>query len=74
VCAPGFGGGKYIAGGFNEAVPLTGAAPPNRVVILQFESMNAVKALYTKEKPYEREVGDKYASFQKFAIEGIKQK
>jgi uncharacterized protein (DUF1330 family) len=67
-------GGKYIAGGFNKALPLTGAAPPNRVVLLQFESMDAVKAWYAKENPFEREVGDKYASFQTFAIEGVEQK
>ena len=29
-------GGKRIAGGFNKAVSLRGAAPPNRVVLLQF--------------------------------------
>ena len=37
-------GGKYIAGGFNKTVTFDGAPPPNRVVILQFESMDAAKA------------------------------
>jgi hypothetical protein len=29
-------GGKYIAGGFNKAIGLSGSPPPNRVVLLQF--------------------------------------
>ena len=37
-------GGKYVAGGFNKTVTFDGAPPPNRVVILQFESMDAAKA------------------------------
>jgi uncharacterized protein (DUF1330 family) len=36
-------GGKYIAGGFNKTTALTGTAP-NRVVILQFENIDEVKA------------------------------
>ena len=36
------GGGKYIAGG--SPVAIEGAAPGNRVVILQFESMDKLKA------------------------------
>jgi uncharacterized protein (DUF1330 family) len=27
-------GGKYLAGGFNKAISLTGSPPPNRVVLL----------------------------------------
>ena len=38
------GGGKYIAGG--SPVAVEGAAPGNRVVILQFESMDKLKAWY----------------------------
>jgi uncharacterized protein (DUF1330 family) len=34
-------GGKYLGGGFNKAIALTGAAPPNRVVLLQFPDMDA---------------------------------
>ena len=29
-------GGKYLAGGYNKTLGLSGAEPPNRVVILQF--------------------------------------
>jgi uncharacterized protein (DUF1330 family) len=36
-------GGKYLAGGYNKTLSLTGTEPPNRVVILQFPNMDAVK-------------------------------
>ena len=36
-------GGKYLAGGYNKTVSLSGAEPQNRVVILQFANMDAVK-------------------------------
>jgi uncharacterized protein (DUF1330 family) len=36
-------GGKYLAGGYNKTVSLSGAEPPNRVVIVQFANMDAVK-------------------------------
>jgi uncharacterized protein (DUF1330 family) len=29
-------GGKYLAGGYDKTVSLSGAEPPNRVVIVQF--------------------------------------
>src|SRR5271169_2374875 len=36
-------GGKYLAGGYNKTMSLVGDPPPNRVVILQFANMDAVK-------------------------------
>jgi uncharacterized protein (DUF1330 family) len=67
-------GGKYLAGGFNKALALTGAKPPNRVVMLQFPDVDAVKAFYDKEGRLEADVGNKYASFRAFGIEGVEQK
>ena len=65
-------GGKYIAGGFNKTVTFDGAPPPNRVVILQFESMDAAKAWNDNPANKEaRKIGDKYATFQTFAVEGV---
>lgn len=55
-------GGKYLAGGFDKAVGLSGAAPPNRVVLVQFADMDTAKAFYAKQKPIETDVGSKYAS------------
>ena len=37
-------GGKYLAGGYDKTLSLSGDEPPNRVVILQFANMDAVKA------------------------------
>jgi len=67
-------GGKYLAGGFNKAIGLSGAPPPNRVVLLQFADMDALRAFYVKEQRLEADVGDKYASFRAIGIEGIEQK
>jgi uncharacterized protein (DUF1330 family) len=67
-------GGKYLAGGFNKAISLSGSPPPNRVVLLQFADMDAAKAFNAKEKQLEAEVGNKYASFRAIGIEGVEQK
>jgi uncharacterized protein (DUF1330 family) len=63
-------GGKYLAGGFNKAISLSGSPPPNRVVLLQFADMDAVKAFNAKEQQLEADVGHKYASFRAVGIEG----
>src|SRR6476661_9091593 len=63
-------GGKYLAGGFNKAISLSGSPPPNRVVLLQFPDMDAVKAFNAKEQQLEADVGHKYASFRAIGIEG----
>jgi uncharacterized protein (DUF1330 family) len=68
-------GGKRIAGGFNKAISLRGAAPPNRVVLLQLPDMDALKALEAKEQKLQADSGvDKYASFRVIGIEGVEQK
>jgi uncharacterized protein (DUF1330 family) len=67
-------GGKYLAGGFNKAISLSGSPPPNRVVLLQFPDLDAVKAFNAKEQQLEADVGHKYASFRAIGIEGAEQK
>ena len=67
-------GGNYLAGGFNKAIGLSGSPPPNRVVLLQFSDMDAVKAFYAKEQQLEAELGNKYASFRAVGIEGVQPK
>jgi uncharacterized protein (DUF1330 family) len=67
-------GGQYLAGGFNKAINLSGAPPSNRVVLLQFADIDAVKAFYVKERQLEADVGNKYASFRAIGIEGVAQK
>jgi uncharacterized protein (DUF1330 family) len=67
-------GGKYLAGGSNKAISFSGSPPPNRVVLLQFPDMDALKAFNVKEKQLEADVGNKYASFRAVGIEGVEQK
>ena len=67
-------GGNYLAGGFNKAIGLSGSPPPNRVVLLQFSDMDAVKAFYAKEQQLEADLGHKYASFRAVGIEGVQPK
>jgi uncharacterized protein (DUF1330 family) len=66
--------GKYLGGGYNKAIGLSGAPPHNRVVLLQFPDMDALQAFYDKDKPLETDVGSKYASFRVIAIPGVEQK
>jgi uncharacterized protein (DUF1330 family) len=67
-------GGKYLAGGFNKTVSLSGSQPPSRVALLQFPDMDAVKAFNVKEQQIEADVGDKFASFRAVGIEGAQPK
>ena len=65
-------GGKYLAGGYNKTVSLSGAEPQNRVVILQFANMDAVKEWRDQgAMDMENTVGNKYASFRIYAVEGV---
>jgi uncharacterized protein (DUF1330 family) len=41
---------KYLAGVFNNATALSGAAAANRVVILQFENLDEAKAWRRPER------------------------
>jgi uncharacterized protein (DUF1330 family) len=68
-------GGKYLAGGFNKTMTLEGAPPANRVVLVQFESMDAVKGWWNSGgRDASEKIGNKYATFRSFAIEGVEQK
>ena len=64
-------GGRLLAAGQN-IVALEGAPPLTRVSVNQFDSLEAIQnwrssAQYKKA----REVGDKYARFRAFAVEGL---
>lgn len=67
-------GGKYLGGGFNKAISFLGAPPPNRIALIQFGDMDALKAFEDKEKLNVADVGNKYASFRAIGIEGVEQK
>jgi uncharacterized protein (DUF1330 family) len=67
-------GGKYLAGGYNKTEGLVGDPPPNRVVILQFQNMDAVKAWRDQgAEDMENTLGSKYAKFRIYAVEGVSQ-
>jgi uncharacterized protein (DUF1330 family) len=64
-------GGKYVAGGYHKTLSLAGNEPPNRVVILQFDNIDAVKEWRDQGTlDLENSVGNKYASFRIYAVEG----
>jgi uncharacterized protein (DUF1330 family) len=57
-------------GGKNEAIE--GAAPPKRVIIRQFDSFETAKAAYTSPAYKQaREIGNKYAKFRVYVVEGV---
>ena len=67
-------GGKYLAEGYNKTLSLVGDPPPNRVVILQFPNMDAVKEWRDEgAMDMENTIGSKYAKFRIYAVEGVSQ-
>jgi uncharacterized protein (DUF1330 family) len=67
-------GGKYLAGGYDKTLSLVGDEPPNRVVIVQFANMDAVKAWRDQgAMDMENTIGSKYAKFRIYAVEGVTQ-
>jgi uncharacterized protein (DUF1330 family) len=67
-------GGKYIAGGYDKTMSLSGAPLPNRVGILQFANVDAVKSWWNGgARDIQEKVGGKYADFRIFAVEGVQQ-
>jgi len=66
-------GGRLVAAGQNIVV-YDGPPPGTRVAINAFDSLDAVQAWRNSDSFKEaRKVGDKYAKFRSFAIEGLPQ-
>ena len=66
-------GGKLLAVG-QTVTSIEGAPPANRVAIQQWESIEKLKAWRNSaEFKKAREVGDKYAKFRTFVVEGLPQ-
>ena len=66
-------GGTRLAAGQNITV-FEGAPPKVRVAINRFDSLEQVKAWRNSAEYKEaRKIGDKYATFRSFAIEGVPQ-
>jgi uncharacterized protein (DUF1330 family) len=64
-------GGKFIVRG-GKTISYEGAAPAPRVIVVQFESLDKLQALYNSA-PYKDAiaVGDKYATQRIFGVEGV---
>jgi uncharacterized protein (DUF1330 family) len=67
------GGGRILAAGQN-ITPIEGTPPKSRIAIAQWESIEQLNA-YRKSAAFAdaRKIGDKYAKFRAFAIEGVPQ-
>lgn len=64
-------GGKYLARAGKTAA-IEGDPPKKRVVILAYESIDKAQAAFTSAAYKEnRKIGDKYAKFRIYAVEGV---
>jgi uncharacterized protein (DUF1330 family) len=67
------GGGKYVVRG-GETVAFFGEPPKPRIAIMVFESMDKAKAAFDSPAyKAAKKVGDKYAKFRVYAVEGLPQ-
>jgi uncharacterized protein (DUF1330 family) len=63
-------GGKFLG----KSVQIHGEPPAQRIVIVQFESLDKAMAwANSKEAKDAWPVGDKYGTFRDFAVEGVSQ-
>ena len=65
-------GGVYVAAGKGAVV--TGTVSADRVVVLRFESMDAVKSWFNSpDYQAANQIGQKYAKYNIIAVDGVKQ-
>jgi uncharacterized protein (DUF1330 family) len=65
-------GGRYVAAG--KATTLEGEPPASRVVVIAFDSLEKIQAWRDSQAfKDDRKIGDKYAKFRAYAIDGIPQ-
>ena len=66
-------GGRFLAAG-QKVYALEGEPPKTRVTIQVWDSLEKMKAGYDSAEYKEaRKIGDKYAKFRAFAVEGLPQ-
>jgi uncharacterized protein (DUF1330 family) len=66
-------GGKYIVRG-GRTVAIFGQAPQPRIALMVFESMGKATAAFQSSAYKEaKKIGDKYAKFRVYAVEGLLQ-
>jgi uncharacterized protein (DUF1330 family) len=67
------GGGKYLVRG-GETAAFYGEPPKPRIAVMVFESMEKAQAAFNSSSYKEaKKVGDKYAKFRVYAVEGLLQ-
>ena len=67
------GGGKYLARG-GKNVAIDGEPPKARTVVIAFESLEKAQATFASAAYRDgRKIGDKYAKFRIWAMEGLAQ-
>jgi uncharacterized protein (DUF1330 family) len=67
------GGGKYIVRG-GRTVAFFGEPPKGRMAVMMFESMEKAEAAFNSPAfKAAKAVGDKYAKFRVYAVEGLPQ-
>ncbi len=65
------GGGKYLVRG-GETAAMYGEPPKPRIAVMAFESMERAQAAFNSSAYKEaKKVGDKYANFRIYAVEGV---
>ena len=66
-------GGKYLVRGGKTAA-FYGEPPKPRIAVMAFESMEKAQAAFNSSAYKEaKKVGDKYANFRVYAVEGVSQ-
>ena len=66
-------GAKYLARA-GKTVAIDGEPPKSRVVVLAFDNIDKAQAAYSSAAYREnRKIGEKYAKFRVFAVEGVAQ-
>jgi uncharacterized protein (DUF1330 family) len=67
-------GSQFVAAGTPTKIEGEPPPPSTRVTIRRYNSMEDAKAAYSSPEYMEaRKIGDKYATFRVFAIEGVSQ-
>src|SRR4051812_17518067 len=67
------GGGKYVVRG-GRTVAIFGEPPKPRMAVMVFDSMEKAQAAFDSSAYKEaKKVGDKYAKFRVYAVEGLSQ-
>jgi len=67
-------GGKYIAGGFNKATAIMGIPPANRVVLIEYDSVDAYQKWWKEAGEADTMMLQQWASFRIYNVEMVEKK